>query len=200
MDFAINADNVTTIVCIILLGLIYLVFAPVTIYGILIQYKDRQKSYIYKRSTLFVTSLIILACIMSMIYIPFTAIEGLLFGFNTTNISETYIYIFLCIPIGYQFIFVVIMRVWLLYYNIHLFKFEKQKIWISVIDSTLESKNWYKKNLNTFGNDKFLFYKIGCIITLITTLLQGFSRFYIHNIANKQENKHNIIYLITSLV
>ena len=70
-------------------------------------------------------------------------LEGLIRdrGFSPKNLSDSYLLVFVLVPSAYLSFFIMLTRIWLLYYNIHLTKLQKQKIWLNAINPNAESQN-----------------------------------------------------------
>ena len=99
------------------------------------------------------------------------------------NGSETlrfYAVICLWYPSLYLVFFVGVTRVWLLYYDTQISKFNLHRQWLTVIDETNETTNWYKKHEDTLGNAWFLI-KMDAgiamifILVILTVRLLGYS-------------------------
>ena len=74
-----------------------------------------------------------------------------------------------------MFMLIGLVRVWLLYYDTHITKLNLHGAWLSVIDSTIETENWFKKHEKTWGNARFLIkLSVGLVVllTLIAVLLR----------------------------
>lgn len=102
-----------------------------------------------------------------------------------TFITQYYFVIFLLIPLLYTFVALNILRIWLLYFDINITKFNLQKAWQSVMDPMLETQNWFKQHEQTYGNAIFLIkYCLLFVIFFSTTsgLLRTFNLITIERI------------------
>ena len=104
------------------------------------------------------------------------AVESILRPKASNLITGTYGIVFIVIPSVNILALIIMLRIWLLYYDINLSKFLRQKAWLIVIDPESGANNWFKKNESTFGNSIFLV-KYGMSIMLIVCVISGILRF-----------------------
>ena len=103
------------IIChLILAAVIFCFNLPVTMYGILILYKDWNKLYVIKRHRILIVSETIANCIVQFVYIPFFCIELYING--NAKWMNFYGVAIILIPAVYANIIVISSRVWLLWY------------------------------------------------------------------------------------
>ena len=66
---------------------------------------------------------------------------------------------------------ITLSKFWLFYYDCQLYTFKTNKSWLNAINPiNNENSNWFVKNLNKYGNDRYLF-KIMLIISFIFTFI-----------------------------
>ena len=97
------------------------------------------------------------------VYLAPVAIESVIN--RHSNFTSHYGIATVIIPGAYIFGLIHCLRVWLLYFDINIYKFHMQKAWLKVIDPKLESTNWFNNKQATLGNSMFLL-KYGITLSL----------------------------------
>ena len=162
-------------------------------------YRDwtQRKAYIVKRHPIAVVVGIFALAIVQFIFIPMASLEYLDItnNFQTSTLCTTFVRIPLSIVPTTAAVSIGVIRLWLLYYDIHLSKYQLKKAWSAVIsspnsginlitinDSTQKNvnanvdanvnvqSNWFDKHQKTVGNATYLVV-ITCIIIFVVTLL-----------------------------
>ena len=165
--------NLGTFILHINLGIIGLIGIPLTIWSFIILKRDWNALYIVKRHRLFVAILLFSLSVPTIIQ---TLVLSIVTLYNsspeTVATVDSYLYLSLGIPNSFLNGWILVARFWFFYYDSKLLDFENNKEWRMAIDPIKQSdnKNWFIKNLNTFGNTSFLL-KLFLLITLIESVV-----------------------------
>ena len=156
----------------------FLIALPSSLYGIRLFVGDWFKSHFVKRHRILVIGIMIGVCIIIYITIPIFAIDFLIFG----DISQIGFYsgALLTMPAIYICILCICLRLWFLYFDIHLTKYQLEEIWLSAMNPSINNpksneQNWFLKYESTLGNSKYLM-KFGIIFILLFSFLSCFLR------------------------
>ena len=153
-----------------------------------------KKAYIMKRRPILIYACVLSVSLIQFGFIPVASIQYLNRYWNNSNATSTPCSSFLRIILAVFPVLVagalLIIRVWLLYFDINLSKYYLQKAWSSAITSpnstsNLNNKsmekeiqlnvNWFYKHQKTLGNVKYL-----TVITFIIIIIFCLIDFYIY--------------------
>lgn len=89
---------------------------------------------------------------------------------RSTSLTDYYALVFLWCPSMYIFLTIATTRFWLLYFDTNISKLNLNRVWLCVIDDTVEASNWFKNHENTFGNSKLLTFFCLVLVILLTAV------------------------------
>ena len=141
-------------------------FIPALVIAIIRFKQDWDDIYFVKRRRLLVILLFVLNAINGFFHF------GLDLGldFNLIHIS-TYksILTFISSPILLNLVGLTVARIWLLYYDMEIQRFQQNKQWRMAIDpNEIESQNWFISHINTFGNQiLFILFVFGVSLVVL---------------------------------
>ena len=127
-----------------LLCCIYLFELPILIIGCIQIFKDWNKTYLVKRHRVLIVGAVIFLSIVAFCVNPVASIEYITTG--DTVISSGAIRMLGLFPLGYSFVIISNVRIWMLYYDTNYTKFKLQKSWLKAIDPTV-SKSYNQLKL-----------------------------------------------------
>ena len=188
------------IVVIVVFGL------PLSVYCILILYRDWRRVYIVKRRRLIVVMLV--GCVMSclLVYAPLYIAHDMGELDNHNQLFLDALVVLFWVWIEQLSWWLMFSRYWLYYFDLKLTIFNNNKSWRMAIDPINESTDWFVKNINKYGNDKNVV-KLVLFISIIQNLInlsvfvlvstdKIFVVYNLVRIGNKMIPASGILYLI----
>lgn len=165
--------------CIVYCGIIWLIYLPISLYGIVRFYKYRQNIILRKRHSLITIYLLISFLLLMAIFLPLILIayanSRKFLDFDQNLRWHKYgIYSFYPMVIFlFQILYIFIWRQWLYYYDILFIRYTANKEWTQFLNPMSYKDNFFlnaknKKRYGSTSNSESLFYKIMIILFLLT--------------------------------
>ena len=152
----------------IYLALMLLVIAPSAIYAIFVIRHDWNTVFFVKRHRVFIVSMIAAMDITLFITIPFEAIESGYFNYPPK--IAPYLFLFIHLPCYYMMICLMGCRFWLLYFDIHLTKYNLEKAWLNAMNPNSDKENWFKQKELSLGNPDYVFKRAVFVVSLVSII------------------------------
>ena len=98
------------------------------------------------------------------------------------------IFDYICTMVNFIGVGVILSKFWLVYFDIQMLKFNKNKVWRMAIDPINEGTgiygtNWFVRNLNQWGNQYYLI-KVIVLTSIVETIFVGLIDFSISSVAS----------------
>ena len=136
--------DLETILASIELFAIFFIGIPIQCTSLKILKRDWNKTYIVKRPRIFIITFSILVICIELLSIPITCILVII---QTKHAASTALQYF-ADHIGFASTFTAVVlysiRIWLLYFDMNLAKYNSDKLWLSAMDPAEVESNWYK--------------------------------------------------------
>eukprot|EP01083_Nonionella_stella_P004593 13351_1 len=73
--------------------------------------------------------------------------------------------------VTFAFVILYITRMWCLHYDHQMYELSNHKLWHSIINNAHFENNWYIKHRSTRGNDRWLLFRIGAPVFIMSSFL-----------------------------
>jgi hypothetical protein len=158
------------LICVIIIGI------PIGIISALTLKHDWHKTYFVKRHRILVVA-IFLCCTGQYLYTPIVCLKVIYANNNIFGILYRYGSLHMHLLATFIGFAAVATRVWLLYFDIQLAKYNLHKVWLSAMDPITSESNWFESKQHTLGNARYLLK-----YTIIFAVLPSISHILLRNV------------------
>eukprot|EP01084_Bolivina_argentea_P120969 214447_1 len=144
----------------IIVGIIYLIYLPICIYGIY-KYNKHKNWIVMRKRYQWITVFILINLVLSLLLLPILII--LIFSeskYAVSYICILYGVIVFAINVGWKMCW----RLWMYYYDIKWIYAVSNRVWESLIDKRATENNWFINNRDKYGNWRYWLTPYFCIV------------------------------------